>query len=214
MNVRVLLVDDHAVLREGLREILESRSSVTVVGEAGDGREAVEAARRLRPDVVIMDVWLPRLSGIAATAEIVKEDPAAKIIILSVHERADVVEDALFAGASGYVVKSAAAQELITAIEAVVQRKKYISPAVAESLVDRVVHPNEAEHGPLAGLTRREREILQRVAEGLSAKEIGVDLHISARTVDTHRGSIMRKLDVHKTAGLVRIAIRGGLVSP
>jgi DNA-binding NarL/FixJ family response regulator len=187
---------------------------VTVVGEASDGREGVELTARLRPDVVVMDVWLPRLSGIAATAEIHRQTPSAKVIILSVHARADFVEDALCAGALAYVVKTAATQELISAIDAVTHGKKYISPAVAEVLLDRLVHPDEADHGPLATLTPREREILQRVAEGLSAKEIAGDLHISARTVETHRGSIMRKLGVHKTAGLVRLAIREGLLGP
>lgn len=214
MGAQVLLVDDHAVVREGLRELLESRCRASVVGEASDGRDAVEAAARLRPDMVIMDVFLPRLSGIAATAEIVKEDRTTKVIVLSANERADIVQDALGAGASGYVVKSAAVAELVAAIEAVGEGRKYISPAVAQGVVERVVDPSHAERGPLSGLTRREREILQRVAEGLSAKEIGRDLHISARTVDTHRGAIMRKLDVHKTASLVRLAIRGGLLAP
>jgi len=213
-ETKILLVDDHAVVREGLREILDGHPNLTVVGEAGDGREALESVKRLSPDVVVMDIWLPRLSGTSATKEICKTSPGTRVVILSVHSGPRYVEEALLAGAWGYVVKSAAAKELIAAIEAVRDGRKFLSPAVAEGLVDRVVHPEAAASGPLAVLTAREREILQRVAEGLSAKEIAEDLHISTRTAETHRANMMRKLDVKKTASLVRIAIREGLMAP
>lgn len=213
-DTRVLLVDDHAVIREGLRELLNARTDMVVVGEAGDGREAVEAVERLAPDVAVMDVWLPRLSGIAATEEIRKASPQTGVVVLSVHAELRFVENALRAGATGYVVKSAAAKELIAAIGAVREGKRYLSPEVAEGLVERVIHPGEAEPGPLAALSTREREILQRLAEGLSAKEIAADLHISTRTAETHRANVMRKLDVRKTTSLVRIAIREGLLAP
>jgi DNA-binding NarL/FixJ family response regulator len=215
-ETRVLVVDDHEVVREGLCQFIDSHPGYRVVAQAGDGRDAVLEQERTAPDVTVMDVWLPRLSGIAATAEIRRARPDAKVVVLSVHEKPEVVEDALRAGASAYVVKRAPGRELITAIDAARDGKLYISPEVADGVV---AHIMERDHGPGAVthrscLTPREREILQRVAEGLSAKEIAADLHISVRTVETHRCSVMRKLGVHKTSNLVRIAIREGLIAP
>ncbi len=212
-EVRILIVDDHVIVREGLREVLEGHPGFRVVGEAGDGREAIAAAERLVPDVAVMDLQLPRLSGIAAAREIARVSPATYVVILSVQEGVLAVEEALRAGAAGYVVKRAASTELVAALEAAVAGKKYLSPEVAEGLLERVTHPHESGAGPLAALTSREREILRWVAEGLTAKEIAENLSISVRTAETHRSNVMRKLGVSKTAGLVRIAIREGLVA-
>jgi DNA-binding NarL/FixJ family response regulator len=212
-GTRVLVVDDHTLVREGLRELIASKPGFVVVGEAADGLAAVEAAAQLRPDVVVMDVWLPKLSGILALVEMRRANPRIRVLMLSAHDRANLVLDALRAGASGYLLKSAAASELIAAIVAVRNGEKYLSPAVAENVVQRALDP-EVQRGALASLTAREREILQRLAEGLSAKEIGSQLHISVRTVETHRASLMRKLGIRKTASLVRFAIREGLLPP
>jgi len=214
MGVRVLLVDDHAMIREGLRTLLESREGISIVGEAADGREAVEAAEQLEPDVVVMDIWLPRLSGIAATKEILRRRPSTRVVIATQHERRSFVEDALRAGASGYVVKSGSCRELFEALDAVVAGRTYIAPAVTDHLVGAITRPGETSHTGLAALTGREREVLQRIAEGLGSKEIAEELHVSQRTVESHRANVMRKLGVHKVSGLVRMAIREGLVAP
>jgi len=214
MGIRVLLVDDHAMIREGLRNVLESRDGISVVGEASDGREAVEAAERLEPDVVVMDIWLPRLSGIAATQEILRRRPRTRVVIATQHERRSFLEDALRAGASAYVVKSGSCRDLFEALDAVVQGRTYVAPVVTDHLVNAVTRPGETSQAGLGALTGREREVLQRIAEGLGSKEIAADLHVSQRTVESHRANVMRKLGVHKVSGLVRMAIREGLVAP
>lgn len=214
MGTRILLVDDHAMIREGLRNVLESRDGISVVGEASDGREAVEAAERLEPDVVVMDIWLPRLSGIAATKEILRRRPQTRVVIATQHERRSFLEDALRAGASAYVVKSGSCRDLFDALDAVVQGRTYVAPIVTDHLVGAITRPGEASQAGLASLTGREREVLQRIAEGLGSKEIAADLHVSQRTVESHRANVMRKLGVHKVSGLVRVAIREGLVAP
>ena len=211
----VLLVDDHEMLREGLGAIIESHEELDVVGHASDGRDAVEVARDLQPDVIVMDVWLPSLSGIDATSEIVRERPNAKVIILSVHEKQSIVEQSIRAGAMGYVVKSACSRELFEAIEAVSQGKSYLSPSVTQSMLESIkLGGRPKESGGFASLTSREREVLQHIAEGRSTKEIAATLHISPRTAESHRASLMRKLEVHKVSSLVRIAIREELVAP
>lgn len=212
MKTRVLLVDDHEVVRSGLRKVLRARPDLEVVAEAGDGWEAVDAARRELPDLIVMDLTLPRLSGILATSEILRFLPGAKILMLSMHEEASLMEEALRAGVSGYVLKSAAAADLLKAIDTVQQGNRYLSPSLAETVIDRMIEGDASPPSPLASLTPREREILRRVAEGLSAREIAADLRLSARTVETHRNNLMRKLGVRKTSGLVRIAIRERLV--
>lgn len=214
MGTRVLLVDDHAMVREALRAKIEAVDGLEVVGEARDGREAVDAARRLRPDIILMDIMLPRLSGLAATQEIMKADQGARVLILSVHEERSFVEDAFRAGAFGYVVKTGPIQELLDAIDAVRQGLSYLSPAITQHVVGSIRNPGDSSSGGLSALSTREREVLQRIAEGLASKEIAADLQLSRRTVETHRANLMRKLGAHKASSLVRIAIREGLVSP
>jgi DNA-binding NarL/FixJ family response regulator len=213
MATRVLLADDHQLLRQGLRRLLEA-AGIEVAAEAGDGREAVDEALRTLPDVVLMDIWMPRLSGIEATRELLRRAPGSKVLILSMHETRAFVEDALAAGALGYLLKSASAEELCEAIAAVSEGRAYLSAAVAHEAALALRRPRGTAAAPLDSLTGREREVLQRIAEGLGSKEIASDLRLSRRTVESHRAHLMRKLGVHKTSALVRIAIREGLVAP
>lgn len=214
MATRLLLVDDHEMLREALAGVIDRRPDLEVVGEASNGREAVELAKQLDPDVIVMDIWLPRLSGIDATREIVRQDPKARVVIMTQHDRRSFVEDALRAGALGYVVKSGSCRELLEAIDAVSRGRSYLSPTVTEHVVGALTRPADVGGQTLGALTAREREVLQRIAEGQGSKEIAADLHVSQRTVESHRANLMRKLDVHKVSGLVRLAIREGLVAP
>lgn len=210
----IVVADDHKIVREGLVKLLEGRSDFSVVGEAADGEEAVQMVLDKRPDVVIMDIWMPRLSGIDATRRIGKRGCPAKILVLSMHESRDYVEEVLRAGASGYIVKNAASTDLIQAIDAVRCGASYLSPAITQQVVDAIAHPGNSSPSGVAMLTDREREVLQLIAEGLSSKEIAVTLGVSLKTIDSHRSNLMEKLDIHKVSGLVRFAIRVGLVEP
>lgn len=214
MATTVLLVDDHEMLREGLVNMIEASDGLELVGEASDGKQAVELVQTLRPEVTVMDVRLPLMSGIDATTEIVKRDPDAKVVILSAHERQSIVERSFRAGAMAYVAKSACSRELFEAIEAVCSGKAYLSPSVTPMVLDCFTSPHKKHTQGFAALTGRERDVLQRLADDMTNKEIAEELHISRRTVESHRASLMRKLGVHKTSGLVRIAIREELVAP
>ena len=213
MSSTVLLAEDHEVLRQGLRQLIEPEGEFEVVAEAADGRSAVELAQKHRPDVVVMDIWMPRLSGIDATRQILDQSDA-KVLILSQHDSWSYVEQALRAGASGYVIKTASASELLSGIRAVSEGKSYLSPDIAQRLVGAFSKPEEERGSPLQSLTHREREVLQLIAECLSSKEIAAQLGVSVRTVEAHRASLMDKLGIHKLSGLVRFAIREGLVAP
>ena len=210
----IVVADDHKIVREGLVKLLEGRSDFSVVGEASDGEEAVQLVLDKQPDVVIMDIWMPRLSGIDATRRIGKRGSAAKILVLSMHESRDYVEEVLRAGASGYIVKNSAATDLLQAIDAVQGGASYLSPAITQQVVDAIARPGDASPTGVAMLTDREREVLQLIAEGLSSKEIATTLGVSLKTIDSHRSNLMEKLDIHKVSGLVRFAIRAGLVEP
>jgi DNA-binding NarL/FixJ family response regulator len=204
--IRVLLVEDHTIVREGLRALLTARPDVVVVGEAEDGRQAIETARRLRPDVVVMDLAMRELNGVDATREIRRELPETQVVVLSMHSGEEHVRPAVRAGARGYLVKGSGLSDLVTAIRAVASGEAFFSPAVAAVLLD-------AEPGPSSGeLSGREREVLQLVAEGCSSPEIAKRLHLSVKTVESHRSRIMSKLGASNVAGLVRHAIRLGLV--
>lgn len=212
--IRILLADDHGVVRQGLRKLFEAQKDFEVVGEAADGLEAVELTGRLAPDVVVMDVWMPRLSGVEATRRIVRSGAPTRVLILSMHKARSYVEEVLRAGASGYVLKDTPASEVMTAIRAVKQGECYLSPAITQQVVDALTHPGDLESSPLASLTDREREVLQLIAEGLSSKEIAAQIGVSLKTVEAHRANLMEKLGIHKVSSLVRFAIREGLVSP
>jgi len=204
---RTLLVDDHLVMRDALRRLIEHQDDLEVVGEAADGREAVEVWKALRPDLTVMDISLPKMSGVLATRAIREIDPRAHVLILTMHDQACFVEDALAAGAAGYVVKTAPTAELLSAVEAARRSQIFLSPAIARHAVRG---GGAADHK----LSLRERQVLQGIVEGLGSKEIAEDLHLSVRTVGTHRANIMRKLGLNKASALVRHAIREGLVAP
>ncbi len=210
----IVVADDHKIVREGLVKLLEARPDFTVIGEASDGEEAVQMVLEKQPDVVIMDIWMPRLSGIDATRRIGKRGSNAKILVLSMHESRTYVEEVLRAGASGYIVKNSASSDLLQAIDAVRAGASYLSPAITQQVVDAIARPGESSPSGVAMLTDREREVLQLIAEGLSSKEIANMLGVSLKTIDSHRSNLMEKLDIHKVSGLVRFAIRAGLVEP
>ena len=210
--IHVVLADDHQMMRQGLRLILERDPSVEIVGEAATGLSAMELAARLSPDIVIMDIGMIDLNGIEATRQIREANPKIKVIGLSAHSDRRHVLGMLKAGATGYVQKSAAGDELIRAIEAVSKGKTYLSPEIAHLVVDTIVNGAPSEDSTLSDLGARERQVLQLLAQGLTSKQISVILHISTRTVETQRRSIMRKLDLHNIAELTRYAIREGMV--
>ena len=212
-RIRIVIVEDHTIVREGLRPLLEGRG-VEVIGEAGDGLEAVRLVKELAPEVVVMDVALPRLGGIEAARRIVKGDPDMKVIMLTIHDEPQYVFKSLEAGAKGYLVKDAPLEELMTAIKAVMRGETYLSsnfpPGLIESYAKMVKRGKKADE--FSQLTRREREILQYIAEGHTSPQIAKTLFISKKTVENHRANIMEKLDIHDTAGLVRYAIKIKLV--
>ncbi len=211
--VRVLLADDHTLVRAGLRKLLEASTDYVVVGEAGDGLALLELAQQLQPGLVLMDIAMPGLNGIEATARLVKSFPNIKVLILSMHQSEEYVRQALRHGAAAYLLKDAAPLELDLALSAVMRGETYLSPAVSKGVVHDYVQRLRDEEQPAAALSPRQREVLQLVAEGHSTKEIARRLDLSVKTVDTHRSQLMKQLDIHEVAGLVRYAMRVGLVS-
>ncbi len=210
--IRVLLADDHTLVRAGLRSLLSRAEGVEIVAEAADGREAVELAAAHRPDVVLMDLQMPGLGGLEATAEIAARAPAARVIVVSMHDTEDYVLRALRAGAVGYLLKDGSPSELEQAVRTVAAGGRYLSPVVSGHLIAGLTRtPAPAAADPL---TPRQREVLRLVAEGLSTKQIARQLGISPKTVEAHRSQLMNALDIHDIAGLVRYAIRIGLVKP
>jgi DNA-binding NarL/FixJ family response regulator len=210
MSHRVLLADDHAIVRNGIKHILIQEGFV-VVGEASNGREAVQMTKELLPDVAILDFSMPLLNGIDAARQIREVAPRTKTLLLTMYKDESYVLRALRAGINGYVVKTQAAPALVEAIRSILHGGLYLSPVISESVVKAALIQNERELDPL---TPREREVLQLIAEGKSNKEISRELEMSVKTVDSHRRNLMVKLDIHETAGLVRYAIRTGLITP
>jgi DNA-binding NarL/FixJ family response regulator len=208
-KIRILLADDHAVVRQGFKMILGAQPDMEIVGEAGNGREAVEAAEKLRPDIVVMDVAMPELNGIEATRRITDSSPHTRILALSMHKDSVYVREILRAGARGYLLKDSPAPDLVAAVRAVASGEGYLSPAVSNAVLD-----DYRRHvtNPIDLLTSREREVLQMLAEGKTNKEIAVVLNLSVYTVDAHRGRIMEKLNLHSINELVRFAVRNGLI--
>jgi two-component system response regulator NreC len=215
MSIRILLADDHRIVRDGLKTLLEKQSDMEVVAEAEDGRTTVNLAKKLLPDVVIMDITMPDLNGIDATRKIVTELPNSKVIALSMHSDRRFVSGSLEAGASGYLMKDCAFEELVSAIRSVMSSNRtYLSPKVADIVVKNYVNKFSKTRTPSPPtLTNREREMLQLLAEGKTTKEIASGLHVSIKTVETHRRNIMSKLNSHSVADLIKYALREGLIS-
>jgi len=213
--IRILIADDHGVMRKGLRLQLEQHEGFKVVGEASDGREAVKLAGELLPDLVIMDVGMPNLNGVEATAQIVKQNPNARVIVLSMHSDEEYLLRALGAGAKGYLLKESADVDLYRAVEAVSQGKSFFSPAIAKMLLDDFVHQlrNRKQSDSYELLSEREKEILQLLAEGRSNKEVAALLNLSTYTVETHRTRLMQKLGLHSSVELVLYAVRKKIIS-
>ena len=212
-GVRILIADDHTLVRQGLRRILEGQPGWEVVGESGDGREAVRLATELKPDIVLLDIAMPHLNGVEAVQQIARRSPNVRVLVLSMYADEAYVTRAVRAGASGYLLKDSADADLIKAITAVVQGKSFFSPAAARIIVDDYARPQGAAPADrFDSLSEREREVFQLVAEGYSNKEVAELLHISPATVETHRAHVMEKLDLHSTAELVLCAVRRGIV--
>jgi len=212
--ISVLVADDHGIVREGLRRLLEAEEDVQVVCEAGDGREVLEQVEKHQPDVVVLDITMPRLGGLETLERIRAKHPGVKVILLSVHGDPPFIQSAISLGADGYVLKNGLAVEVVTAIRAVTKGGSYFSPAVAREIVEQLRAPKPAADEPFTLLSGREREVLHLIAEGLSAKEVATELNISTKTVEAHRTSLMRKLGVRKATELVRYALRHGLIEP
>jgi len=216
MKLRILLADDHELVRRGLSDLLKAYEGWEVCGEASDGREALELARRLKPDVIILDIGMPNLNGLSTTRQLLQHDPNFKIIILTITDAEQVIREALDAGARGFVLKSDAARDLVSAIEAIQSKRMFFTPRVNDLVlagflekghaISKIAPPN------LPNLTPREREITQLLAEGMSSKEVASLLNLSTKTVETHRSNIMRRLSLHSIRDLVVYAIKNNII--
>lgn len=216
--LRLLVADDHEIVRKGLRSLIEAQPGWQVVGEASDGREAVEKAKQMKPDVTVLDIGMPALNGLEATRQMLKNDSRAKVLILTMHESDPLIRDILNAGARGYVLKTDASRDLVTAVNAVGNNKTFFTAKVAQMVLDGYLdkEPGEQRDGRNAPsrLTPRQREIIQLLAEGKSSKEVAVALGLSVKTAETHRANIMRRLDCHSVSELVRYAVRNNIIEP
>ena len=216
-TTRILLADDHEVVRHGLRVLLEAHPGWEVVGEAGNGREAVDKVRQTKPDVVVLDITMPELNGLEATRQILKAAPQTEVLILTMHESEQIIREVLAAGARGYVLKSDAGKDLVTAVDALCHHRTFFSSKVSEMLLHSYLRRSDRSEPvePMRSrLTTREREIVQLLAEGKSNKEVATALNISIKTAETHRTNIMNKLDLRSITELVRYAVRNNIVEP
>jgi DNA-binding NarL/FixJ family response regulator len=216
-TVDILIADDHALVRDGLRALVDSQPRWRVVGEAGTGREAVEMAQKLRPHVVILDFSMPELNGLDATRQILGLLPETEVLVLTMHDSEKLAEHCLAGGARGFILKSDARNQLVAAVTALVQHRPYFTPKLSALLrQESKPAPQKGPEAPLSDvrLTRREREILHGIAEGRTSKAIAAQLHLSDKTVEAHRSNLMKKLDLHSVAAVVRYAIRKQLIGP
>jgi DNA-binding NarL/FixJ family response regulator len=213
--LKVLIADDHEIVRQGLRSMLEGQRECQVVGEAGDGRQAVTLTKELNPDVVILDIGMPTLNGLEATRQILKMRPQTKVLILTMHESDSVIREVLDAGARGYILKTDAGRDLVTAVDSLRRNKTFFTSRVSQMILDGFLkgdpRPQNSDSGAVR-LTPRQREIVQLLAEGKSSKEVAVALDLSVKTAETHRANIMRKLDCHSVSEVVRYAIRNKII--
>jgi DNA-binding NarL/FixJ family response regulator len=216
MTIRVFLADDHTVIREGLCSLLKTQNDITVVGDAGDGYQAVDQVQKLRPDVVIMDIAMPKINGIEATRQIRKSCPNTQVVILSMYSSTEHIFQSFKADARGYLLKESAGMELVAAVRAAYAGRRYLSQKIEETMIDDYVHQRESTEAksPLARLSPREREVLKIVVEGKSSKEIANIIHLSPKSVETYRSRIMYKLSISDLPNLVRFAIQHGLTPP
>jgi two-component system response regulator NreC len=215
MSIRIILADDHTIVRHGLNKLIQQQEDMEVIAQAADGHSTVELTRELSPDMVIMDIGMPDLNGIDATGQIIHELPQVKVIGLSMHSGKKFVIEMLKAGASGYLLKDCALEELTTAIKTVAAGKIYLSPSITDVVVENYVrHSKKKESSAFSILSQREREVLQLMAEGKTTKQIGLYLHISPKTVEGHRLRLMAKLNMDSVAKLTKYAIQEGLTSP
>jgi DNA-binding NarL/FixJ family response regulator len=212
-KVRVLLVDDHAILREGIKALLEKQENIEVVAEAANGREAISKVAQFRPDVVVLDISMPLMDGLEATRQMKKESPDVKILVLTMHDDEEYFLQLLRAGASGYVTKRTVSRELVSAIEAVYRGESFFCPSMARSLLSNYLRlAKNTEHIEQEELTPREREIVKLIAEGHTNQQIAGLLHRSVKTIESHRANILRKLGIHDSTGLVKYAVRKKLI--
>jgi DNA-binding NarL/FixJ family response regulator len=213
-SLRVILADDHTLMRAGLRGLLEKLDGIEVIAEADDGPQALRLIEQHRPDLALLDISMPKLNGLEVTAQVTKRFPQTRVLILSMHSSEEYARQAIRAGAAGYLLKGAKPTELALAIQAITNGEMYFSPSVSRHLVSDYVRLAEAERSPLDRLTERQREVLQLMAEGNSRKLIAQKLNISTKTFDTLRLQLMKRLDIHDNAGLVRFSLEAGLVDP
>jgi DNA-binding NarL/FixJ family response regulator len=213
-RLSILIVDDHAVVRRGVRALLESQPGWEVSAEASNGREAVDLAKRLQPDIVVMDLSLPELNGLDATRQILKESPRSEVLVLTMHHSEELARNVLQAGARGYVLKSDADDSLVTAVRNLSRHRPFLSSAVTEFVLDDYVRRTDDAAITVAAVTPREREIIQLLAEGRSNKEVASALSVSVKTIEAHRANVMRKLRLRSVSDLVRYAIRNGIAQP
>lgn len=212
-SIKVLLADDHSLFRAGVHALLSSVDGVDVVGEADTGRKALEMVGARAPDVVLMDIAMPEMNGLETTTRVTREYPGVRVIMLSMHAGEEYVMQALRAGASGYLLKDAATSELELAVRAVARGETYLTPTISKRVIDDYLMRTTGSQGPVDQLTKRQREILQLIAKGYTSKEMAQMLNLSPKTIETHRTQLMKQLDIHDVAGLVRYAIRVGLVT-
>ncbi|MFZ0142928.1 MAG: response regulator transcription factor [Candidatus Sulfotelmatobacter sp.] len=211
--LRILIADDHEVARKGIRSLLESHPEWEVCAEASDGREAVECASRLEPDIILLDIGMPNLNGLDAARQILATTPGARILILTVHDSEQVVREVLAVGARGFLLKSDAGRDLLAAVEALQRRRTFFTSSVAQLMVEGYLRPHEkGDPSRQCVLTPREREVIQLVAEGKTTKQIAIALSLSVKTAETHRTNLMRKLNLHSVAALTLYAVRNGIV--
>ncbi|MBI2428636.1 MAG: response regulator transcription factor [Ignavibacteriales bacterium] len=215
-KIRILLADDHSIVRSGLRSLFKTTREFVVVGEASNGEEAVQLAERLRPDIAIVDISMPKMNGIEATRHIKQKNGAVKVLILTIHDNEEYVYELIRAGADGYVLKDAEKQEIFTAVRKVADSEPFFSPGVSKLIIEKIARDSKNHHqatDSVPRLTKREEEILRLIAHGMTSRKIAEKLCLSTSTVNTHRANLMQKLDIHDTASLVRFAIHKGFVN-